>query len=75
MHQALRLCVEAVRVYRTSDATRAIVGMLDVLISTYKLELIHVSQENLHALQGQIRQALAIRSTLIGDSDYDTPKI
>ncbi len=60
--------------YANSDCSKAIVEMLDALIESYKLDLMHVSVEGLVALQASIRQTVAIRDVVTGDA-MDSPKI
>jgi hypothetical protein len=63
-----------VRAYAQSDCARAITTMLDALIDSYKIDLMHVSVDGLVGLQACINQAQAIRNAVNDDSN-DLPKI
>lgn len=66
--------VTTVRAYAGSEASKAIASMLDALIDSCKLDLIHVSQEDLPRLQAAILQAGAIRAVVM-DETIAIPKI
>lgn len=75
--QAYEALVEETRVVRAfagSEASRAIVSMLDALSATYAVDLIDVSPENLVRLQAQFKQVRAIRD-LVADNGADTARI
>lgn len=63
-----------VRAYAASDSARAMLALLDALIDSYKLDLMHVSPEGLTRLQAAIQQAAAIRA-VVADDTTDIPKI
>ena len=50
------------------------VAMLDALIDSYKIDLMHVNADGLVRLQSCIRQVLAIRA-VVADESQDLPKI
>ena len=63
-----------VRAFCGSDASRTMVAMLDALIDSYKIDLMHVNADGLVRLQSCIRQVLAIRA-VVADESQDLPKI
>ena len=65
---------EVVRAFSSSDTAKATCAMLDALIESYKLDLMHVTPEGLVRLQASILQTQAIRNVVAGDTQ-DIPKI
>lgn len=63
-----------VRAYAGSDASNALLAMLDALIDSYKLDLMHVKPDGLDRLQAAIQQTVAIRA-VVADDTADPPKI
>ena len=63
-----------VRAFSASEANQAMTMMLDALVESYKLDLMHVSADGLTHLQAAIRQTLTIRAT-VADESQDLPKI
>lgn len=63
-----------VRAYAGSDASKAMLVLLDALIDSYKLDLMHVKPDGLERLQAAIQQAAAIRA-VVADDTTDIPKI
>lgn len=63
-----------VRAFHGSDSSKAVCAMLDALMDSYKLDLMHVSPENLVRLQACILQTAAIRN-VVADDSQDLPKI
>ena len=49
-------------------------ALLDVLIESYKFDLMHVKPEGLERLQAAIQQCQSLRDMVAGDSS-DIPKI
>ena len=65
---------EVVRAFSSSDTAKATCAMLDALIESYKLDLMHVTPEGLIRLQAALRQTQSIRDVVAGESQ-DIPKI
>ena len=63
-----------VRAYAGSDASSAVLAMLDALMDSYKLDLMHVRPDGLERLQAAIQQSAAIRAVVANDT-LDSPKI
>ena len=72
--QALGASVSLVNDYAGSDASRAVVGLLDVLILHYGAELEVVETSGLEKLQGQVAQCRRLRDVLNGVAHAD-PRI
>mgnify|MGYP000196212478 CR=1 FL=1 len=73
-HQALIGTTELVTAYVGSDTSKAAVAMLDMLIAVYCMDLMNVTPADLLPKQAAIKQAMAIRNLLAGDSK-EIPKI
>lgn len=65
---------QVVCAYADSDTARATCAMLDALIESYKLDLVHVLPEHLIRTQAAIQQTVAIRNVIAGVSS-GIPKI
>ena len=65
---------ELVKAYASSDSANATCAMLDALIDSYKLDLMHVTPEGLTRLQALIQQTDAIRGVVSGERQ-GLPKI
>jgi hypothetical protein len=65
---------EVVRAFSASEANRAIVAMLEELITSYKFDLIHVPVDGLIKLQTAIQQTQAIRD-VVADESNNMPKV
>lgn len=63
-----------VHAYAGSDSSKSMLAMLDALIESYKLDLMHVRPDGLDRLQAAIQQTAAIRAVVAGDS-ADIPRI
>lgn len=65
---------EVVRALSGCDSSNAVCAMLDALIESYKLDLMHVTPDGLTRLQAALRQTQSIRDVVAGESQ-DIPKI
>ena len=63
-----------VRAYSAADSSKALIAMLDALVASYALDLMHVSPDGLVRLQAAIQQTRAIRQ-VVADESQDLPKI
>ena len=72
--QDMASAAEVVRAYVNTDSARAMTAMLDVLITSYTLDLLHVLPADLVRLQAAIKQTQAIRN-VVTDQSQDPPKI
>lgn len=73
MHQMASAAV-VVRAFASSDSARALIALLDALIASYLLDLLHVTPDSLVRVQAAIKQAQAIRA-VVADESTDIPKI
>lgn len=72
--QHMASATSVVRAYAGSEASKAMLVLLDALIDSYKLDLMHVKPDGLDRLQAAIGQAAAIRA-VVADDTTDSPKI
>ena len=63
-----------VREYAGSDSASAMLALLDALIDSYKLDLMHVKPDGLERLQAAINQCQALRNVAANQTN-DIPKI
>jgi hypothetical protein len=72
-----KLLIEAnrnVRAYADSDASKHAIELLDALMASYCVDLIHVSPDGLIRLQAALQQVTALRDTFANDG-MNIPKI
>jgi hypothetical protein len=62
------------RSYSQSECSKTLLKILDMLIESYKMDLIHVKPEGLVSVQSAIAQTIAIRN-VVADESKDSPKI
>ena len=72
--QALRQASANVRAYAGSELSTHVLNLLDALMASYCLDLIHVQPEGLVRLQAALRQTMALRDVFANDG-LDIPKI
>ena len=72
--QALLQATANVRAYAGSELSQHAVDLLDALVTSYCLDLIHVQPEGLVRLQAALKQTVALRSVFANDG-LDIPKI
>jgi hypothetical protein len=74
LHGALTDCSILVGQYAGSEASKAQIALLDILIAGYRCDLETVKSERLIALQAQVQQCHRLRDVLTGVPHAD-PRI
>jgi hypothetical protein len=74
MQERLIEATRTVRQYAGSDASNAVIEMLDGLARSYLIDLVNVDVTGLVKLQAAIQQVYALRNVLANDG-LDIPKI
>jgi hypothetical protein len=74
VHERLVDATRTAREYTGSDASRAMVVMLDALAQSYLMDLVSVNPDGLVAIQAALKQVYAIRRVVDNDG-VDIPKI
>ncbi len=72
--QALLQATANVRAYAGSELSLHAVDLLDALMASYCLDLIHVQPDGLTRLQAALKQVMALRNVFANDG-LDIPKI
>ena len=67
--QAMASSAKAVREYKTSELSKHMDELLTALANSYRADLADVDEGNLKTLQAQLKQTLAIRAVIRGDSE------
>lgn len=74
MAQALEKSANLVREYAGSEANKASSKLIEILIESYKIDLVTTTPELLPGIQSKIQQLLALRRCLLGE-DSGIPRV
>jgi hypothetical protein len=66
IHEQMVAKVAAVREYREGDALLHVLGLLELIELSYKERLADVAAEDLHKVQGALRQAKSLKEAIFG---------
>lgn len=66
--RAMAESAKAIEAYKTSELSKHMDELLSNLAESYRLDLADVAEENLRTLQAKLKQTLAIRAVIRGES-------
>lgn len=66
LHEQIVAKVAILREYREGEAMLHVLGLLDLVELSYKEQLADVAAEDLHKVQGALKQAKNLREALFG---------
>jgi hypothetical protein len=66
LHEQMVSKVAVVREYREGDALLHVLGLLELIELSYKERLADVAAEDLHKVQGALRQAKSLKEAIFG---------